>query len=127
MDIYVVLYDGSVCAIKNTFNKAKEYVCQEELMDEQGADWTEEDFNQYEKFFNDTAFVNGSTEYKGWWKIEKVELPSDIISWIKAYPVEFLEAAGSEDRTAPYEDKTASEEDDYCANLWDLWQEGDPI
>ena len=34
MEIYVVLYDGSVSTIAKSFEEAKQYVCREEMIDE---------------------------------------------------------------------------------------------
>ena len=125
MDIFVVLYDGSVSAITKSFEEAKQYVCKEEMIDEYCDDWTEEDFKRYTEEFNREAFVNGSAEYLGWWRIEQVELPADIVSWIRNSPVEEEEQYAEE--IARYESICGSAEDDYYARCCDAWQEGENI
>ena len=125
MEIYVVLYDGSVSTIAKSFEEAKQYVCREEMIDEYCDDWTEEDFKRYAEDFNREAFVDGSAEYLGWWRIEKVELPVDIVSWIRNSPVEEEERYA--DEIARYESICGSAEDDYYARCCDAWQEGENI
>ena len=125
MEIYVVLYDGSVSTIAKSFEEAKQYVCQEEMIDEYCDDWTEEDFKRYAEEFNREAFVDGSAEYLGWWRIEKVELPFDILAWIRIYPTEEEEQYA--DEIARYESICGSAEDDYYARCCDAWQKGENI
>ena len=125
MEIYVVLYDGSVSTIAKSFEEAKQYVCQEEMIDEYCDDGTEEDFKRYAEEFNREAFVDSSVEYLGWWRIEKVELPFDVLSWIRNYPTEEEEQYA--DEIAHYESMHGSAEDDYYARCCDAWQEGEII
>ena len=125
MEIYVVLYDGSVSTIVKSFEEAKQYVCREEMIDEYCDDWTEEDFKHYAEEFNREAFVDGSAEYLGWWRIEKVELPFDVLSWIRNYPTEEEEQYA--DEIARYENICGSAEADYYARCCDAWQEGENI
>ena len=125
MEIYVVLYNGSVSTIAKSFEEAKKYVCQEEMIDEYRNDWTEADFKRYVEEFNREAFVNGSEEYWGWWRIEKVELPLDVLSWIRNCPTEEEEQYA--DEIARYESMCGSAEDDYYARCCDAWQEGENI
>ena len=130
MEIYVVLYDGSVSTITKSFEEAKQYVCREEMIDEYRDDWTEEDFKRYAEEFNDEAFINGSAEYLGWWRIEKVELPFDVLSWIRNYPTESIRSEEEEqyaEAIARYESMYGSAEDDYYARCCDAWQEGENI
>ena len=125
MNVFVVLYDGSVSTITKSFEEAKQYVCQEEMIDEYCDDWTEEDFKRYAEEFNREAFVDGSAEYLGWWRIEKVELPFDVLTWIRNYPTEEEEQYA--DEIARYESMRGSAEDDYYARCCDAWQEGENI
>ena len=125
MNVFVVLYDGSVSTVAKSFDEAKEYVCQEEMIDEYCDDWTDEDYKNYIEEFNREAFVNGSVEYLGWWRIEQVELPVDIVSWIRNSPVEEEEQYA--DEIARYESICGSAEDDYYARCCDAWQEGENI
>ena len=125
MNVFVVLYDGSVSTIAKSFDEAKEYVCQEEMIDEYCDDWTEADFKHYAEEFNREAFVDGSAEYLGWWRIEQVELPVDIVSWIRNSPIEEEEQYA--DEIARYESMCGSAEDDYYARCCDAWQEGENI
>ena len=125
MEIYVVLYDGSVSTITKSFEEAKQYVCQEEIIDAYCDDWTKEDFNRFTDEFNREAFTHGSMEHWGWWRIEKVELPSDILAWIRNYPTEEEEQYA--DEIARYESICGSAEDDYYARCCDAWQEGENI
>ena len=125
MEIYVVLFDGRVSTIAKSFEEAKQYVCQEEMIDEYRDDWTEADFKRYAEEFNREAFVDGSAEYLGWWKIEKVELPFDVLAWIRNYPTEEEEQYA--DEIARYESICGSAEDDYYARCCDAWQEGENI
>ena len=130
MNVFVVLYDGSVSTVAKSFEEAKEYVCREEMIDEYCDDWTDEDFKNYTEEFNREAFANGSAEYLGWWRIEQVELPVDIVSWIRDYPVEALRAEEEEQyakEIARYESICGSAEDDYYARCCDAWQEGETI
>ena len=130
MEIYVVLYDGSVSTIAKSFEETKQYVCREEMIDEYCDDWTEEDFKRYAEEFNREAFVDGSEEYLGWWRIEKVELPFDVLSWIRNYPTESIYSEEEEqyaDEIARYENMCGSAEDDYYARCCDAWQEGENI
>ena len=110
MNVFVVLYDGSVSTVAKSFDEAKEYVCREEMIDEYCDDWTDEDYKNYIEEFNREAFVNGSVEYLGWWRIEQVELPVDIVSWIRNSPVEEEEQYA--DEIARYESICGSAEDD---------------
>ena len=125
MEIYVVLYDGSVSTITKSFEEPKQYVCKEEMIGEYCDDWTEEDFKRYAEEFNREAFIDGSTEYLGWWRIEKVELPFDVLAWIRNYPTE--EEEQYVDEIARYESICDSVEDDYYARCCDAWQEGENI
>ena len=125
MEIYVVLYDGSVSTIAKSFEEAKQYVCQEEMIDEYCDDWTEEDFKRYAEEFNREAFVDGSAEYLGWWRVGKVELPLDVLAWIRSDPTEEEEQYAEE--IARYESVCGSGEDDYYARCCDAWQEGENI
>ena len=125
MNVFVVLYDGSVSTVAKSFDEAKEYVCQEEMIDEYRDDWTDEDYKNYIEEFNREAFVNSSVEYLGWWRIEQVELPVDIVSWIRNSPVEEEEQYA--DEIARYESMCGSAEDDYYARYCDAWQEGENI
>ena len=130
MEIYVVLYDGSVSTIAKSFEEAKQYVCREEMIDEYCDDWTEEDFKRYAEEFNREAFVDGSAEYLGWWRIEKVKLPFDVLSWIRNYPTESIYSEEEEqyaEEIARYESMCGSAEDDYYARCCDAWQEGENI
>ena len=130
MEIYVVLYDGRVSTITKSFDEAKQYVCQEEIIDSCREDQTEEDFNRFNNEFNREAFTHGSMEYLGWWRIEKVELPVDVISWIKNCSTETVYSNEEErysDAIARYEDIFGSAEDDYYARCCEAWQEGKNI
>ena len=125
MNVFVVLYDGSVSTVAKFFDEAKEYVCREEMIDEYCDDWTDEDYKNYIEEFNREAFVDGSAEYLGWWRIEKVELPFDVLAWIRNYPTEEEEQYA--DEIARYESMCGSAEDDYYARYGDAWQEGENI
>ena len=122
MNVFVVLYDGSVSTVTKSFDEAKRYVYQEEMIDEYRDDWTEEDYKNYTEEFYREAFVNGSAEYLGWWRIEQVELPVDIVSWIRNSPIEEEERYA--DEIARYESICGSAEDDYYASCCEAWQEG---
>ena len=125
MNVFVVLYDGSVSTVAKSFDEAKEYVCREEMIDEYCDDWTDEDYKNYIEEFNREAFADGSAEYLGWWRIEKVELPFDVLAWIRNYLTEEEEQYA--DEIARYESMCGSAEDDYYARCCDAWQEGENI